>query len=70
MQIYTQQVNIGDILQQTVSEEVLRMYHNKLYSLLLPDSIHLNAPYRMIKITKTGIEDYGEMNGNKVSSKA
>ena len=70
MQIYTQQVNIGDILQQTVSEEVLRMYHNKSYSLLLPDSIHLDAPYRMIKIAKTGIEDYGEMNGNKVSSKA
>lgn len=60
MQVYKQQVDLGDILRQTDTGKRFRMYYDKGFSLLLPDSIHLDMPYRIVRITKSGIEDCAE----------
>ena len=60
MQIYLNRdggVNAGDILKQTSTATILRMYRGNGYSVLLPASVHLDAPYRTIRITDDGIED-------------
>ena len=60
MQIYKQQIDVDGILEQTETETVLRMYFDQGCSLLLPDTIHLDLPYRIVRITEHGIEDCGD----------
>lgn len=60
MQIYLNRddgVSASDILKQTSTATILRMYCGNGYSVLLPASVHLDAPYRTIRVTDDGIED-------------